>query len=103
MSNTDFDHRATDALESLSSTIEEKDEKGILDVDFMDGILTIVTPDTPEYVINKHAPTQKIWASSPKSGAHYFAYDAPKESWVSTKGDILDDLIIEELNHYTDQ
>jgi frataxin len=72
---------ADQLLERIGDAVE--DAIADADCDIHAGILTITLPGRGQYVINKHTPNREIWLSSPKSGAHHFAYR--DEAWVSTR------------------
>ena len=82
-----FEHICNEFLEELSDKIEEFDQNSIFDVDYSDGILNIIDEDTGQtYVINRHSASQKIWYSSPLSGADYFSFDASRKDWINDNG-----------------
>lgn len=67
-------------------------------VDLRGGILTVELDDGRQYVINKHAPSQQIWLSSPVSGAGHFGHDPATGRWRSTRGGaVLTDVLAAEL------
>ena len=77
------------AFESLDDSLLEALEEGIgdhADAELQGGILT-VEGDAGTWIVNKHAPTQQVWLSSPKSGARHYAFDAAREQWRDTRGD----------------
>jgi len=88
MNQGEFERRAGEVLDALFEQIE--DQLGDwLDVDMTGGILQIELPDGGTYVINKHAPNQEVWLSSPKSGAWHFAQvegEGGGGAWRSTRG-----------------
>ncbi len=94
-----FNHIATEELAFIADSLESDDREGLLDIECQDGILSIKLEDGGEYVINKHTPTRKIWASSPLSGASYYAYDETSGHWHTTKGTVqlLRTMLKEEL------
>ncbi len=55
------------------------------DVGVSDGVLEIKAPGFGTFVLNKQAPLQQIWYSSPISGPHHYDYDLDKKRWVSDK------------------
>jgi frataxin len=55
------------------------------DAELQGGVLNVDT-DGGTWVINKHAPTQQIWLSSPKSGARHYALDRVSGRWKDTRG-----------------
>jgi iron donor protein CyaY len=65
-------------LQNLADNIEDADTEAVLSVEFHDGILEIIDDNDKTYVINQHSATQKIWYSSPYSGADYFSYQQDK-------------------------
>ena len=86
------------ALEKLAAKIEAQDPRAKLDVEYSDGILTIIIEATAQsYVINRHAASQKIWYSSPITGADYFSFDEKSAKWLDSKGDELEEKLLSEL------
>lgn len=100
ISESEFETRADEVLESLMQTIE--DALGDhLDVDLEEGILSIELDSGGQYVINKHKPNRQIWMSSPASGASHFEYDA-EHGWVGTRGaENLNEILAQELSAVT--
>ena len=98
MNETKFLELSETELINLADEIEENDKKSIFDVEYSDGILNIEIFKTGQiYVINKHSASQKIWFSSPISGAKYFAFDEEQKKWLDEKGQELRTFLIEEL------
>ena len=77
-----FETLADAFLAALAERVEDAVDS--VEVDLINGILTIETEDRRSFVINKHGPNQQIWLSSPISGAHHF--DADGERWVAARG-----------------
>lgn len=99
MIEKDFLELSEKILIEISDYIEDSDKNSIFDVDYSDGILNIVVFDKNQtYVINKHNATQKIWFSSPISGANYFAYNEESSNWVDCDNKELFATLINELN-----
>ncbi len=89
------------ALIKLAETIEAQDKNSIFDVEYSDGILTILVEATEqEYVINRHSANQKIWYSSPLSGADYFSLDEKSAKWLNSKGEELETKLFAELKSF---
>jgi len=84
MSEQNFLNISEQYLQQLSDNIEDADQEAVLSVDFHDGILEIIDDDDRTFVINQHSATQKIWYSSPFSGADYFAYE--NDNWLNKNG-----------------
>jgi frataxin len=76
------------AFESLADSLLEALEEGlglVADAELQGGVLT-VEGDEGTWIVNKHAPTRQIWLSSPKSGAHHYAFDQSSGLWRDTRG-----------------
>ena len=90
MLEKDFYKFCEEALSSLASELEKRDINSKLDFDYSDGILKVVILASKKtYVINRNSGNQKIWYSSPFSGADYFSYQEESKSWKSAKGEEL--------------
>lgn len=99
MTEKEFYVLAEEILVKLADDIEEMDKDAVLEVEYMDGILNIVIEETSQtYVINKHSASQKIWYSSPLTGANYFAYDASSQKWLDDKNEELRQTLFLELS-----
>ena len=70
--------------DSLLATLEEA-LGDHADAELQGGVLNLETDDGT-WVVNKHAPTQQIWLSSPKSGARHYAFDGASGQWKDTRG-----------------
>lgn len=101
MDGTLFHERADSFLADALEAIEIADPEQELDVDLMDGILTIEIEDKGEYVINKHEPSVQIWMSSPVTGAQKFAYREDEDEWRNKQGDSFHDVLSDELSELT--
>jgi len=84
MDANEFENLAEQTLEDLFEALDEA-VGDVADVDFDNGILTVELADGRQYIINKHAPNQEIWLSSPLSGAAHYAY-GENQVWTSTRG-----------------
>ncbi len=86
MLEKDFLKHCEASLIELCKQIEEADKNSQLDVEYSDGILSVVIEATNQtYIINRHAASQKIWYSSPFSGADYFSFDEKSQKWLDSK------------------
>ncbi|MDI1284975.1 MAG: iron donor protein CyaY [Reyranella sp.] len=84
---------ADTSFESLADSLLAALEEGIgdhTDAELQGGVLT-VEGDGGIWLVNKHAPTQQIWLSSPRSGARHYAFDGVSGQWQDTRGG--DDLL----------
>ncbi len=87
MDEQNFEALAKSALQLVSEVVEsatESAEKNI-DVELEDGVLVIEIEENITFLINKHAPLQQLWVSSPISGAGHYAWDESKSLWISTR------------------
>lgn len=101
MIEQDFFRLSEEILTNLADEIEKKDKNAVFDVEYSDGILNIVFDETGQtYVINKHSASQKIWYSSPMTGANYFSFDKNSSDWIDAKGDNLTSKLFSELSEY---
>ena len=99
MLEKDFVQYCESKLVALTEAVEALDKNSQLDVEYSDGILKIVVEATKQtYIINKHSASQKIWYSSPLSGADYFSFDEASENWLDAKGEELSEKLFSELN-----
>ena len=79
---------ADTSFESLADSLLAALEEGIgdhTDAELQGGVLT-VEGDDGIWLVNKHAPTQQIWLSSPRSGARHYAFDGASGQWRDTRG-----------------
>lgn len=97
MLEKDFYQFCEDELSRLFDELEKLDSSSSLDIDYADGILKIVLEDGKTYVINRNSGNQKIWYSSPISGADYFAFNAEKKSWENDKSQELAEKLFSEI------
>ncbi len=92
-----FDVTATRLLDRFADRLEAA-LADVAEVDYEGGILNVALDGGGTYVINKHAPTQQVWVSSPQSGAWHFALDAKSGTWRDTRqGQDLVALLTREL------
>jgi frataxin len=80
MSETAFQTLADSLLASLEEALSDH-----ADAELQGGVLN-VEADGGTWVVNKHAPTQQIWLSSPRSGARHYAFDDASGQWKDTRG-----------------
>ena len=88
-------------LQDLSEEIEKRDIDSNLEIDYSDGILNIIIIASKKtFVINRNSGNQKIWYSSPFTGANYFAYDQNLEKFISLANQDLKSVLFAELKDY---
>lgn len=93
-----FSNLCDQKLNEIAEAIELKDKNSQLDVEYADGILTIITLDSKTYIINRHSASQKIWYSSPISGADYFSFDDESNKWINSNNKELSEKLFAELD-----
>ncbi len=99
MRETEFINVCEQELEKIGEMLEKKDVNSALDIEYLDGILNIeIVANGKKYVINRNSGNQKIWYSSPFSGADYFTYDDNKNSWFNDSGVELSAKLFNELD-----
>ena len=92
-----FSILASKTIEYISDQIENQDEEGIIDLDYLGDILKLLT-SKGEYVINKHSAAKEIWLASPISGPYHFHDYNGK--WVNKNGIELLSLLELELSQF---
>lgn len=101
MQEKDFLLLSEKKLIAIADLVENNDKNSNLEVEYSDGILSIEVSDQGKsYLINRHSGNQKIWFSSPISGADYFAYDLDKKEWLNNKGNELWHILLTELKNF---
>ena len=95
MAELNFLSISEEYLRQLADNIEDSDTESLLSVELQDGILEIIDEEDRTYIINQHSATQKIWYSSPFSGADYFAFE--NDNWLNKNGVELSDKLAQEL------
>jgi frataxin-like iron-binding protein CyaY len=79
--------------------VEAFDKNSQMDIDYSEGILKIVILENKKtYVINRNSGNQKIWYSSPFSGADYFSFDEQTNKWINNKKEELTNKLFNELS-----
>lgn len=97
----DFNHLCESYLEELADKIDQADNNFNLEIEYLDGILSIkILSNNKIFVINRNAGNKKIWYSSPFSGADYFSYDQDTKQWLSDSKLELTKKIFEELKEF---
>jgi len=88
-------------LQDLSDKIENLDSNSNLELEYIDGILKIViNKNKKTFIVNRNSGNQKIWYSSPFSGADYFSYNDLQNKWLNSKNVELFDKLFLELKPY---
>ena len=98
MNEAEFNRVSNAVLSAMLDVLERADEEGTLEVEFQMGIMTITLDGGHQFIINKHAPSQQIWLSSPLSGGLHFSFDASNKEWALADGRRLDQVLSAELH-----
>lgn len=99
MSDTNFEEIAAKTLEYIADSVENNDEEGLLEVDYLSDILKIETSKGP-FIINKHSAARQVWLASPISGPYHF--DPMDGKWVNKDEFDLYELLNRELSEFID-
>ena len=84
MQEPDFLRLADSTLDALMQQLEASAQADALDIDLIQGILTITLEDSGrQFVVSKHSPSRQLWLSSPVSGGVHFSYDAEVARWLA--------------------
>ncbi|MEE9492649.1 MAG: iron donor protein CyaY [Gammaproteobacteria bacterium] len=78
MKQTSFSTQTAVFLEVLLERLESVDALDDLDMDLIDGVLTLEFPDGAQIIINRQSSAKQIWLASPQGPAHF--------SYVETVG-----------------
>jgi frataxin len=97
LDDTVFAHLSNLTLNRLADATEAEDEEGVLEVELLNGILSITLPSGQQFLVNRHGPSKQIWLSSPLSGGLHFDYDEEDQAWVLKDGRRLDTLLKAEV------
>ena len=97
MLEKDFGKFAEKTLDKLADALDSLDESGDLELEYQNGILSITLNSGKQIIVNKHAPSQQIWLSSPVSGGLHFSYDNISNQWMLADGKMLNNILSEEL------
>ena len=71
MSPPSFVLRAEQDLEQLMEQMEAFEALDDVDMDLVDGILTLSFPDNSKLIINRQEPLKQLWLASPEGPAHF--------------------------------
>ena len=96
-----FNALADATLEALMESLEAADTDENLDIDLIQGILTITLENGKQFIVSKHGPSRQLWLSSPISGGLHFPYDEEKKDWILADGRILAVVLRTEIAGFT--
>lgn len=86
----EFVNLAEASLEYISELVSDHGcnaESGLtgFDIEFGQGVLTIMLGSKGTYVLNTQTPNRQIWLSSPVSGPWRYAWNPVQKQWSSTR------------------
>ncbi|MEE9494370.1 MAG: iron donor protein CyaY [Gammaproteobacteria bacterium] len=84
MSEVSFSNKALLLLETLQERMESVEALEDLDMDLIDGVLTVEFEDGGQMIVNRQSSAEQIWLASPLGPAH-FSFDADKNDWLDDK------------------
>jgi frataxin len=102
MLNNDLSTLAEKTLSAIADKLDKFDESGDIEVEYQGGIITITLDSGRQFIVNKHAPSQQIWLSSPISGGLHFSYDKIEKNWKLVNGKELREILSSELKKLAD-
>jgi CyaY protein len=89
MSQTSFAVFAEQTLDGIQNRLSDQRAADDVDIDLIDGVMTIEFEDGAQIILNRQEAAQQIWLSSPEGPAH-FGYSEEQDSWVDDRnGDDL--------------
>lgn len=88
MDEQNYHRLASVTLEALQDVFEEEadDQPQLqMDVEYSDGVLNVIIGSRGTFVMNKQAPNQQIWLSSPVSGPLRYDFEPSSVSWINSR------------------
>jgi CyaY protein len=84
VSEVSFSNKALLLLETLQEKMELVEALEDLDIDLIDGVLTVEFEDGSQMIINRQSSAEQIWVASPLGPAH-FSFDEDRKDWLDDK------------------
>lgn len=84
MTEISFSARAGQLLETLLERMEAVEALEDVDMDLIDGVLTLEFDDGAQIIVNRQSSAAQIWVASPLGPAH-FSYDEENRDWLDDK------------------
>lgn len=101
MAEISFPLHAEQTLENLLERMSGFDALADLDMDIIDGVLTLEFEDGGKLILNRQEAARQIWLASPEGPAH-FGYDADRDAWLNDRtGESLTDTLNRVLSRHT--
>ena len=102
MEKNDFIQYVHDTFQHLLDCLEEQlgDES---EIEVQETSLQITLSSGKTWLLNRHAPRQEIWLSSPITGGIHFRFDPKQKKWISTRPsqDELFSMLEQELSAFS--
>jgi CyaY protein len=98
MTESEFNQRVEDIIESIEDKLDEVDAD--LDYETAGGILTISFENNTKVILNRQTPLKQIWVAT-KSGGFHFNYNTEVDAWI--KDDDGTELFAALTQYCTDQ
>lgn len=93
----DFESQAHATLTHLHDTLEEADEKAVLELDMDDDALRIEHAEGKVWIVSKHRMSSQLWLASPLQGGLHFEWDAQISQWVLSSKKSLNTVLEEDF------
>ncbi len=84
MGEVSFSVKASQLLESLLDCLESAEALEDVDIDLIDGVMTIEFEDGAQIIVNRQSSAGQIWLASPLGPAH-FNFDEASNDWLDDK------------------
>ncbi|WP_019569972.1 iron donor protein CyaY [Thioalkalivibrio sp. ALE11] len=84
MSQPSFAVFAEQTLDDFYARLSDHPDLGDLDIDLIDGVLTLEFEDGAQMILNRQEAAAQIWLSSPEGPAH-FGYDEATGQWQNDR------------------
>ena len=84
MAEPSYTLRATRMLETILEQLEAEPACDDMDMDIVDGVLTIEFEGGGQIIVNRQEPLRQLWVASPLGPAH-FSFDATRAAWIDDK------------------
>ncbi|CAG0908459.1 unnamed protein product [Cyprideis torosa] len=79
-------------MEDLLDRMESFEALDDLDMDLIDGVLTVTFEDNSKVIINRQEPVRQLWLASPEGPAHFAQDEAGAWLNIKTSDDFYDTL-----------
>ncbi|MGM0554206.1 MAG: iron donor protein CyaY [Pseudomonadota bacterium] len=84
MSQTSFALFAEQTLDDIQNRLSDQDGLDDVDIDMIDGVMTLEFEDGSQLILNRQEAAKQIWLSSPEGPAH-FGYSEDDSAWIDDR------------------